>query len=164
MLAAAVGLCAPSAFAAQPGGDGDKEFVVAAHQSNLAEIAAGEDARKNAQDSCVKNVGAALVKDHTKLDADLKALADKMNISLPATPTPEQEQHLKGVQQKAGSPDYDEAWLTAQEAGHKTTLALIDKQIDQGDNKDVTAAANKARPIVARHLDMVRDATCHPMG
>ncbi|RSS58257.1 DUF4142 domain-containing protein [Streptomyces sp. WAC06614] len=164
VLAAAAGLCAPAAHAAPYGSNDDEKFVVAVHQANLAEIAAGEDAGKNAQDSCVKDVGALLVKDHTKLDADVKELADKLNITLPATPTPEQQQQLKNVQQKAGSPDYDKSWLTLQETGHKATLALLDQQVDTGGNPDVTAAAEKARPVVSMHLDMVRGGTCHPMS
>ncbi|WP_411105242.1 DUF4142 domain-containing protein [Streptomyces sp. cmx-4-9] len=141
----------------------DARFVQMAHQSNLAEIAAGQDAQKNATTACVKQAGATLVSDHTKLDAELSALAKKGDVSLPGSPTREQQMTLADVRSKAGSADYDKAWLMAQDAGHTKTLALIDQQINHGKDTETTTAAKKARPVVAMHLEMVRGGTCHSM-
>ncbi|MFF1560850.1 DUF4142 domain-containing protein [Streptomyces sp. NPDC058279] len=157
------GMCAPAALAAVPVGDQDTNFVRSAHQGNLAEIAAGQDAQKSAMTPCVKAVGARLVTDHQKLDRDLKALAVKSKTVLPAAPTVEQQQALRGVTEKAGTAGYDAAWLKNQEAAHTQTLALIDTQIRSGTDAAVTNAAKKARPVVALHLDMVRGGTCHTM-
>ncbi|MFE9399293.1 DUF4142 domain-containing protein [Streptomyces flavidovirens] len=139
----------------------DVMFVKSAHQGNLAEIAAGQDAQKNATSACVKQVGAVLVRDHGKLDADVKMLAGKLDITLPATPTPEQKQELAAVQAKAGTAAYDAAWLKTQEAAHTKTLAMIDRELKAGQNSEVVMAARAARPVVAMHLDMVRGGTCH---
>ncbi|MGW7460640.1 DUF4142 domain-containing protein [Streptomyces sp. NPDC054797] len=158
---AVTGMCAPAALAGVPAGDQDTTYVTSAHQGNLAEIAAGQDAQKNAMTSCVKDVGAQLVADHQKLDTDLKALAAKADMTLPTAPTAAQQQELKDVQEKAGTAGYDPAWLANQEAAHQKTLALIDTQIRSGSDTAVTDAAKKARPIVAMHLDMVRGGACH---
>ncbi|MFD5326895.1 DUF4142 domain-containing protein [Streptomyces sp. NPDC127092] len=158
--AATAFVCAPQAVAAEVG-DRDRKFMKAAHQGNLAEIAAGQDARQHATTACVKAVGAVLVRDHGKLDADVTALAKKLGVSLPARPAPEDEEELKAVQAKAGTPGYDAAWLAAQEAAHNKTLALIDQELEAGKNSEVYAAAQSARPVVAMHLDMVRGGTCH---
>ncbi|MET9468006.1 DUF4142 domain-containing protein [Streptomyces sp. NPDC006544] len=163
LVAAASGVCGPAAMAAGPSGYQDSTYVRSAHQGNLAEIAAGSDARTNATTSCVKDVGAKLVTDHQKLDTDLKALAAQSEMTLPTTPTAEQQQKLKAVQDKAGSAGYDQAWLADQEAAHTKTLALIDTQIRAGTDPAVTQSAEKARPVVAMHLDMVRGGTCHPV-
>lgn len=141
--------------------DQDVMFVQSAHQGNLAEIAAGQDAQKNATSTCVKQVGALLVRDHGKLDADVKMLAGKLDITLPATPTPEQKQELAAVRAKAGTAAYDAAWLKTQEAAHTKTLAMIDHEVKAGHNTEVVMAARAARPVVAMHLDMVRGGTCH---
>ncbi|MFJ4778111.1 DUF4142 domain-containing protein [Streptomyces sp. NPDC088762] len=163
VMTAVSGVCSPAAFADTPAGDQDTAFVQAAHQSNLAEIAAGQDAQKSAMTACVKDVGAKLVTDHQKLDADLKALAGKSGMTLPTEPTAEQQQKMKAVQEKAGTAGYDAAWLADQEAGHTKTLALIGQQIKAGTDEAVTATAEKARPVVAMHLEMVRGGTCHTM-
>ncbi|MFV0129826.1 DUF4142 domain-containing protein [Streptomyces sp. HMX112] len=138
----------------------DSAFLRASHQSNLAEIAAGQDAQKNATTACVKHVGAVLVRDHTKLDAGTKALAGKVGVDLPVAPSKEQQDALAAVMAKAGSSAYDAAWLKTQAAAHEKTLARIDHQIANGRNHEITAAARTARPVVAMHLDMVRGGTC----
>ncbi|MCK8678525.1 DUF4142 domain-containing protein [Streptomyces lichenis] len=161
--AALTGLCAP-AFAAAPGATQDQTFLVQSHQGNLAEIAAGKDAGKHATTTCVKVVGKALVRDHTKLDTAVRKLAADTNTALPTAPTAAQQKQLKAVQAKAGSAAYDTAWLKAQDAAHRKTLAVIDKEIDQGSNDSAVAAARSARPVVAMHLDMVRDGTCDTMA
>ncbi|MGW7318265.1 DUF4142 domain-containing protein [Streptomyces sp. NPDC054865] len=164
VLAAALSGAGLSPVAAAPTpGSSDAEYVRMAHQGNLTEIIAGQDAQKNAKDTCVKDAGDTLVRDHTKLDADLSALAAKGNVTLPDAPTTEQQAALEDVKAKAGSDAYDKAWLKAQEAAHTKTLALIDKQISQGKDADTTQAAQKARPVVVMHLNMVQGGSCHAM-
>ncbi|URM92757.1 DUF4142 domain-containing protein [Streptomyces sp. MRC013] len=124
-------------------------------------MAAGRDAGKNATTACVKKVGAVLVRDHTKLDAATRALADKLGVDLPTAPSPEQQRILASVMAKAGTGAYDVAWLKAQDAAHTKTLDMIDHQIAEGREASVTAAAKAARPVVAHHLSMVRGGTCH---
>ncbi|MET9294981.1 DUF4142 domain-containing protein [Streptomyces sp. NPDC003077] len=140
--------------------DPDATFLRAVHQGNLAEIAAGQDADQNATTSCVRKVGAMLVRDHTKLDADAKALANRLNVALPSAPSQEQQDALVAVQAQAGTPEYDGEWLTAQATAHTETLALIDQAIRTGRNAEVRAAAHTARPVVAMHLEAVRGGTC----
>ncbi|MGV9251193.1 DUF4142 domain-containing protein [Streptomyces sp. NPDC003697] len=159
---AAVALCgvsAPQALAAD-GTSQDETFLIQAHQGNLAETAAGEDTRNHATSQCVKEVGAVLVRDHRRLDADVSALAGKLKVKLPASPSAEQKKELAAVQAKAGSAAYDAAWLTTQDTAHRKTLALIDQEIKAGRNAQAVAAARSARPVVAMHLDMVRGGTC----
>ncbi|NGO11901.1 DUF4142 domain-containing protein [Streptomyces sp. HC44] len=138
----------------------DYDFLRSAHQGNLAEIAAGQDAQRNATTDCVKKVAATLVRDHTRLDRDGKALADKLGVTLPGTPTAAQQQDLAAIKAKAGTAEYDKAWLNAQQAAHETKLALIDKELASGSNTEVKAAARAARPVVVMHLLMVRGGTC----
>ncbi|MEU2116096.1 DUF4142 domain-containing protein [Streptomyces sp. NPDC016459] len=160
-LVIAVSAAAGPYAVAAPVSDQDTTFTKAAHQGNLAEIAAGQDAQANATSACVKEVGRVLVRDHGKLDADVKALAAKLGVTLPGAPTAEQKAELAAVRAKAGTPAYDAAWLKGQEAAHTKTLALIDTELHTGKNAEVMAAARAARPVVAMHLDMVRGGTCH---
>ncbi|MFD0319128.1 DUF4142 domain-containing protein [Streptomyces flavalbus] len=154
------GISAPQALAAEVSGQ-DETFLVKAHQGNLAEIAAGQDAGKNATTDCVREVGATLVRDHTKLDSDVRTLAEKLGVTLPGAPSAEQKKELAAVQAKAKSPAYDAAWLTAQEGAHRKTLTLLDQEIRTGQHPEVVAAARTARPVVAMHLELVRGGVCH---
>ncbi|MFD7712571.1 DUF4142 domain-containing protein [Streptomyces sp. NPDC059786] len=157
---ALAGVSVPQAFAADVS-DQDSTFLMKVHQGNLTEIMAGQDTRSHAMSDCVKKVGEVLVRDHTKLDSDGKTLAGKLGVTLPRSPSAEQREQLAAVQEKAGSKAYDQAWLTAQAAAHRTTLQLIDQELADGTNAEAMAAARTARPVVAMHLDMVRDGVCH---
>jgi putative membrane protein len=154
---------AAPAFAAGPSTQ-DTSFLRAAHQGNLAEIAAGKDAANHATTDCVRQVAAKFVTDHTKLDSDVRALARKLNVSLPGGPSAEQRRSLAAVQGKAGTSGYDAAWLKLQSAAHTKTLAMIDREISGGSDSAAVAAAKAARPVVRMHLDMVSGGTCHKPG
>ncbi|MEV4742564.1 DUF4142 domain-containing protein [Streptomyces sp. NPDC049555] len=142
-------------------GPTDGAFLKTVHQGNLAEIEAGNDAQHNATTACVKDAGAMFVRDHTRMDGDVKALAGSLRIALPGGPTAEQKQQLAGIRAKAGTKAYDSAWLSAQAENHRATLALIDEQIASGRNARITAAAKAARPVVAMHLARVSGGVCH---
>ncbi|WP_268985068.1 DUF4142 domain-containing protein [Streptomyces sp. CC228A] len=161
-LAAACIAAAPAVAADQDGGlPTDNAFLRAAHQANLAEIALSQDARKNATTACVKDVAAELERDHAKLDADVKALSDKLGVDLPLAPTAHQQQMLADVMAQKGTAAYDRAWLKTQDTVHRLTLKAIDHQVARGENRQITAAAKAARPVVAGHLERVEGGTCH---
>ncbi|WP_256103281.1 DUF4142 domain-containing protein [Streptomyces sp. ODS05-4] len=152
---------APSARAADGSGAIlDTAFLRVSHQGHLTEIAAGEDARKQASSACVRDIGAALVRDHTRMDADTRALADRLGVDLPAAPSAEQQEMLAGLMGRHGGAGYDAHWLTALTGAHEKTLTRIDAQLARGKDAQVTAAAKAVRPVVASHLDMVRGGKC----
>ncbi|MFJ9030043.1 DUF4142 domain-containing protein [Streptomyces sp. NPDC102274] len=160
MLAALAGISAPSAFAAAAATD-DAPFLKAIHQGNLAEIAAGESARKDATAACVKTVGATLVRDHRKLDVGVKALASKLHVNLSTAPSAAQEKSMTALQSQVGTSAYNTTWLTTEAKSHEETLALIDREVTTGGNAEVRAAARAARPVVAKHLELIRACEAH---
>jgi putative membrane protein len=160
LVAAMTGIATPQAFAGSVSSQ-DTSFMTSIHQGNLAEIAAGSDAQRHATTGCVKRVGMVLVRDHRELDADLKTLARRLSVNLPASPSTEQTEELAAVQAKGNSAAYDRAWLALQETAHEGALALIDQEIKSGTNPETKAAARAARPVVAMHLELVRGGTCH---
>ncbi|MEU2872608.1 DUF4142 domain-containing protein [Streptomyces olivoreticuli] len=135
----------------------DEAFLTAAHQGNMAEIAAGKDAGRHAVMRCTKETGEVIVSDHTRMDESLRALAKRLKVTLPAATTAEQQQEMKDIQKRAGTRDYDKVWLKAQETGHVQVLKLIDGEVKTGKDQEVQEAARAARPFVAHHLDLVRD-------
>ncbi|GGL61956.1 hypothetical protein GCM10010129_01870 [Streptomyces fumigatiscleroticus] len=161
LAAALTGITTPHAVAADRVGELDETLLTQTHQGNLTEITAGHDAQRHATSDCVRKAGAVLVRDHTKLDADGSTLAGRLGVTLPASPSAQQQKDLAAVRAKAGGAAYDAAWLTTQEKAHRETLALLDREIRGGSNAEVRAAARTARPVVAMHLDMVRGGTCH---
>src|SRR4051794_13200305 len=76
----------------------DIQWLVAAHQSNLAEIAAGTSAQSRATTDEVRRLGAMFVTMHTQLDTDLTAAAAQLGVQLPTTPNSAQQQTLAAVE------------------------------------------------------------------
>jgi putative membrane protein len=138
----------------------DRNFLVAAHQGNLAEIDAGRVALAKSQNPEVRRIATVLIADHRKLDAQVRLLARQHGVSLPTAPSRKQQAELAAVARKSGNA-FDVAWLRLQERAHLQTLMLIRQELRHGHLADVRAAARTARPVVLMHLRMVRDALHH---
>jgi putative membrane protein len=149
LLGAAVLAVSPAA--AQPS-EQDEAWMVAAHQSNLAEIAAGMAAEEQGTTEAVREMGATLIADHEALDADLVALAEELDVDLPDQPAPEQEAALTEVRAQQGE-EFDAAWVASQIEGHRMSLAAGEEEIATGSEEDVVALAEAAAPVIQRHLD-----------
>jgi putative membrane protein len=153
VLGTLVLLAAPAQAA--PNGQ-DVAWVQAAHQSNLAEIAAGNAAQQQATTQEVKSLGAMFVQMHTQLDAGLTPVAQQLGIQLPSAPTAEQQAQLAAVQANSGRA-FDTAWIAQQIGSHSTTLAATQQELSAGSDPTVLAQARTATPVVQQHLAELRN-------
>lgn len=146
-----------SSAAAAPS-EQDTAWMVAAHQSNLAEIAAGEAAQAQATTDAVRELGAMFIEMHTALDADLTAAATELGVDLPDAPTPEQEAQLAAVEAQTG-PAFDTAWLAQQLAAHQANLQMTQAEIEDGSDPTVIALATASTPVVQQHIAALQAAS-----
>ncbi|MFD2090710.1 DUF4142 domain-containing protein [Blastococcus deserti] len=146
-LTAAPALAAPSSQ--------DVAWMQAAHQSNLAEIAAGNAAQQAATTPEVKNLGAMFVQMHTELDTALTQAAQQLGVQLPGGPSPEQQQQLAAVQANQGRA-FDTAWIAQQIGSHATSLAATQKELASGSDPTVLNLARTATPVIEQHLAELR--------
>lgn len=130
----------------------DQAWMVAAHQSNLAEIAAGTAAQQKGASQGVRDMGAMLIKDHQTLDADLSAAAQQFGVQLPGEPTAEQQATLAEVSKNSGEA-FDAAWIASQVDGHRTSLAAGQQEVQSGSDPAAVALAQAAAPVIQGHLD-----------
>ncbi|WP_436527532.1 DUF4142 domain-containing protein [Actinoplanes sp. HUAS TT8] len=151
--AAVSALAEPAAVASGP----DAEFLQAAHQANLAEIAAGRIAWTKSSNPGIKSLAASFMRDHIRMDAELYQTARKLRVFLPGTPTVEQ-QALAERYTIAGPDTFDEYFISTQLAAHRAALKLTGEESDKGSAAPVKALAENATPIIARHRQMLRDA------
>ncbi|MBB5917293.1 putative membrane protein [Nocardia transvalensis] len=148
---------AAAANAEPPLAQSDRDFLIAAHQSNMTEIAAG--GRANAMSSCpaVRELAPALVADHLRLDGMVTAVADRYGLMLPALPDAEQVQTLAAIAPKTGR-DFDVSYLRAQEEGHLAAARNGHRELDSGVAPEARGVAEQSTPIVEEHLAEVRTA------
>jgi len=154
-MAGSVALLVAAAPASAAPNAQDRTWLVGAHQSNLAEIAAGKAAESHATDSAVKNLGQMFITDHTKLDASLKAAAGQLGVSLPTAPTAQQQAALQQAEQQSGRA-FDSAWVAMQLAGHLAAQAAGQKELAAGHDAKVLQLDRTAAPVVAKHTSELR--------
>lgn len=139
----------------------DSTWMVAAHQTNLTEIAAGKAAQAKAVSQSVKDAGAMFEAMHTQMDATLAATAKKLSVALPAAPNPAQQQTLASVSAQSGTA-FDTAWVASQVAGHRTALAGTQAEVSAGSDATVVALATSAVPVIEQHLATVTALSADP--
>lgn len=136
----------------------DRAFLVAAHQSNLAEIQAGRAAQQKATNQVVREHGAIFIRDHTRLDANVRAVAQQFGVTLPSQPNEGQRASLAAVSAKSGAA-FDAAWLQQQLVSHRQSLALGNTELAQGSDPAVKGLASASAPVIKMHLSMLEQAT-----
>ena len=155
-LAPAPALAAPALAAGTRASASDENWLMSAHQSNLAEVASGRDAQRYAQDGDVRDMGEDLVDDHRKLDETVSDLARKYDVFLPPLPTEAQRRAITELQNREGDA-YDVAWVRHEVATHRAMKSAAEKAVADGEASDVVAAARDAIVVYDRHLDDLAD-------
>lgn len=134
--------------------DSPEEFLKEAAQGGLAEVEMGNLAAKNAQSAEVKAFGQMMVSDHGKANAELKALAAKKNIELPADIGSHRStiDKLKGLMGK----DFDHKYVDAMVDDHDKDVSAFQAQADKSADPDVKAFAAKTLPVLKAHLEKIK--------
>jgi putative membrane protein len=156
-----VGLTAAGAAAAPSGQD--RAWLAAAHQSNLTEIEAGKAALAKSSNAVVREHGQLFIRDHTRLDADLRKVAEELNVDLPSQPSPAQRATLAEVSAQSGAA-FDAAWVRSQLAAHRAAKASGQEELAEGSDAQVKGLAEAAAPVIQMHLDMLVEATGQVSG
>lgn len=134
----------------------DKDFLRAAHQSNLAEIADGNLALQKSSNPSVRALGAMWIADHTRLDADLAKVAATLGVALPAKPNAEQRALARKLQELSGA-EFDKAWIKGETTGHRKAKANGQRELKKGSNELAIAVAQTSAPIIEHHLQELLD-------
>src|SRR3954468_6057710 len=108
----------------------DSKFMVEAASGGLMEVQLGQLASTKAENPRVKAFGAMMVRDHSKANDELKALAAGKNVSIPAAPGEEHQKHINDLTEKSGK-DFDKAYMSMMVDDHKED---IDKFQDASKN------------------------------
>lgn len=135
--------------------DNDNEFVVKAASGGLMEVELGQMAAKQATNSAVKSFGQMMVTDHTKANAELKALAARKNITIPTTPGEDHMDHINKMRDKKAK-DFDKDYMSFMADDHKEDVNDFEKAAKDAKDADIRAFAAKYLPILKQHLEKAR--------
>jgi len=127
----------------------DVNFIKKAAGGGAQEVANGNMAEKQAKSVEVKSIAARMVADHTRMDKELTALANRKGVTFDTS----------GVRaQNLGSGDFDRLYLKWLEEVHKGDIADFERAAKSSDDSELKAWASKTLPTLKQHLAMVQAA------
>lgn len=129
-------------------------FMKDAAEGGMAEVEMGKLAVKNAQDPEVKKFAQMMIDEHTKANAELKALAAKKNVTLPA----DAASYKSDIDSLAGAKgaQFDQDYVSMMVDDHEATIADFETQANKSSDPDVKAFAAKSLPVLKKHLDAIK--------
>lgn len=127
------------------------DFLVKAADGGMAEVAAGKLGEQKASNKAVKDFAGMMVKDHTAANEEVKALATRLNITLPAAPSEEHQKKATDLSEKKAK-DFDKDFMDMMVADHKKTIDLFKDASDDDIDADVKAFINNTIPKLESHL------------
>ena len=131
----------------------DNEFAGEAADGGMLEVKLGQLAKANGTAASVKALGSMMAMDHGKANDELKALAQKNNISLPAALSEKSQKTYDGLAAKKGA-DFDKAYAAMMVDDHNEDIPKFQSEADNGQNADLKAFAAKTLPTLKHHLEM----------
>lgn len=140
------------------GGDNDRDmdFMEEAAYGGLMEVELGQYAQQNAQEVRVKNFGAMMVRDHSKANNKLKALAASKNITLPTTLDDKHIDRINDIKEKRGF-EFDKEYMAEMIDDHEMDVDKFKKQAENGNDSDIKAFAANTLSILLMHQDSAKN-------
>ena len=149
----------------------DNAFVEKMAQANIAEVKLGQLAAERASNAQVKQYGRRMASDHQKANNELKQVASKMAVQLPAE-TDAKHQELYDRLSKLKGAEFDREYMKAMVDGHQEVVQELERHADHsttpGDrsvgtsgtaspsHSAVSGWATKMLPDVRQHLDQAK--------
>lgn len=129
-----------------------KSFVTQAAIGGLMEVEAGKLAKSKALSADVKAFGEKMVTDHSKANEELKALAGKKGLSIPASLPETESSHLNAMKNLSGAA-FDKHYLEMMVNDHGKTISLFEQATMSGD-ADIKSWAEKTLPVLKMHNEL----------
>ncbi len=132
----------------------DAQFAFKAASGGITEVVLGKLAQQKGENLRVKNFGMMMVKDHSKANNKLMALAKSKNINLPTTPAAADQKVIAELSKKSGE-DFDKAYVADMISDHKNDIKEFHYASENCSDPDLKAFAGKALPVLKNHLDAI---------
>jgi len=156
MTLVAVGLliAVPRANAATTVSTADKDFILAAAQGGMTEVKLGEMAAQKGMRDDVKAFGQMMVKDHTAINDDLKALAAQKGVTLPDSLDAKHQRMVDKMAALTGS-EFDDAYIGGMIKDHKMDAKEFKAESAETKDADIKSFVDKSIPVVDGHLKRI---------
>jgi putative membrane protein len=131
----------------------DTEFAVDVADGCMLEIKLGELAQTQGSSLKIREVGLAMVKEHTKVNDELTLIASQKNISLPVVLSAKSQKKLNDLAKKKAA-DFDIAFAKTMVKRHRDIIALFQRESEAGSDNNLREWASGKLPELQHHLSM----------
>lgn len=136
--------------------DVNSDFIMEAASGGLMEVELGRFAQQNAMNPRVKNFGAMMVKDHSKANDELKSIAAKLNITVPATMNDKHMDMINDLKENRGA-EFDKKYMDEMVSDHEKDVDKFKKYAEDKDaNSELKAFAAKTLTVLLMHQDSAK--------
>lgn len=133
----------------------DEDFLEKAAHAGFAEVEGAKMAQEKASNPEVKAFADQMMKDHTKVNEELAALAKQKGYTPPTGPALMQTAKLKALGLTDES--FDRNYMSQMGvSAHEDTVELFRDASQNAKDPDVKAFATKTLPSLEKHLEMAR--------
>jgi putative membrane protein len=130
----------------------DSKFLVFAANAGMTEVQAAELAKNQPVSEKTKAFADDMIKDHTAVSNEVKALAATKNVTLPAAISEDHQKAIKDLTEKKGT-DFEKAYIKMMVDDHQEVVDKFKDASDKCKDPDVKALAAKLLPTLQAHLD-----------
>jgi putative membrane protein len=135
-----------------------REFVEDQMAAGNAEVQLGKLAQEKGTHADVKDFGALMVRDHQAAAADLKPIAEKLNVTQ-AEARQDSDNDLHDTMeelQKLSGREFDKKYIEEMIDDHEKDVRELENKAENADNADVKAWAAKTLPTIRQHLERAK--------
>jgi putative membrane protein len=136
-------------------GGTDEDFMKNTAMAGTTEIEFSKLASTKATNAEIKMFAQMMITDHTKAATELKALAAKKNITLPADMDSSHKSELDSLKGKTGA-DFDKAYVDDMVSDHEKAVSDFQSKANNASDPDIKAFAAKTLPTLQKHLDAIK--------
>ncbi|MBC6610476.1 DUF4142 domain-containing protein [Hymenobacter sp. BT507] len=133
----------------------DEQFMESAAHSDQNEIQLSKLVLEKGVTGMVKDHANQMITDHTKSTADLKAIAQKKNVTLP-TDMDAAHKAIATTLQKLSGKDLEMQYTQQMVLDHQKTLNTMQAHDKMTQDADLKAFIAKTAPVVQNHLTMFK--------
>jgi putative membrane protein len=135
-------------------GSDDTDFVKKAAKGNLAEVELGRLALQKSSSPEVKQFASRMIKDHTKANQQLSALAASKGVEVPKSVSLSSDVSLAHLKMSSGK-SFDDAYIKLMVDDHKEDVSAFQKEAGNSQDPDVKKFAAKILPTLQEHLTKI---------
>ncbi|MCF2446678.1 DUF4142 domain-containing protein [Dyadobacter sp. CY345] len=131
----------------------DKKFVLSAADGGMLEVKLGELAIRQGTKAKTKEFGKMMITDHNKANNELKTLASKKKIEIPAKLSNTKQQIYDSLAVMSGE-KFDMLYMNMMIASHEETVGLFQTESTSGKDPEFKKWADSKIPSLKHHLEM----------